>query len=176
MKGKLVKYEEIADRIEYEIATFLNGVSEGEISAGTSMKIKAMYKIIGELESLGDSGEAISRILGRRNSHNQSFAPETERKLENMIYAVEKAYDAMITNLNAAHKGKLAGISNAYDAEYLINNLRNACRDAEIEDIEVSRKDYRASVYYMDIVGELERMGDFIINISQDLEKAYSSR
>jgi phosphate:Na+ symporter len=176
LKGKLVKYEEIADRIEYEIATFLNGVSEGEISAGTSKKIKAMYKIIGELESLGDSGEAISRILGRRNSHNQSFAPETERKLENMIYAVEKAYDAMITNLNAAHKGKLADISNAYDAEYLINNLRNACRDAEIEDIEVSRKDYRASVYYMDIVGELERMGDFIINISQDLEKAYSSK
>ena len=176
LKGKLVKYEEIADRIEYEIATFLNGVSEGEISAGTSKKIKAMYKIIGELESLGDSGEAISRILGRRNSHNQSFAPETERKLENMIYAVEKAYDAMITNLNAAHKGKLADISNAYDAEYLINNLRNACRDAEIEDIEVSRKDYRASVYYMDIVGELERMGDFIINISQDLEKAYGSK
>jgi phosphate:Na+ symporter len=176
LKGKLVKYEEIADRIEYEIATFLNGVSEGEISAGTSKKIKAMYKIIGELESLGDSGEAISRILGRRNSHNQSFAPETERKLENMIYAVEKAYDAMITNLNAAHKGKLADISNAYDTEYLINNLRNACRDAEIEDIEVSRKDYRASVYYMDIVGELERMGDFIINISQDLEKAYSSK
>ena len=27
------------------------------------------------------------------------------------------------------------------------------------------------SVYYMDIVNELEKMGDFIINISQDLYK-----
>ena len=53
-REKLVKYEEISDRIEYEIAAFLNGVSAGDISEATSMKIKAMYKIIGELESLGD--------------------------------------------------------------------------------------------------------------------------
>ena len=64
-REKLVKYEEISDRIEYEIATFLNGVSTEEISESTSIKIKAMYKIIGELESLGDSGETISRILSR---------------------------------------------------------------------------------------------------------------
>jgi len=54
LRGKLVKYEEISDRIEYEIATFLNAVSAGDISTETSAKIKAMYKIIGELESLGD--------------------------------------------------------------------------------------------------------------------------
>ena len=32
LRGKLVKYEEISDRIEYEIATFLNSVSAGDIS------------------------------------------------------------------------------------------------------------------------------------------------
>ena len=32
LRGKLVKYEEISDRIEYEIATFLNNVSADEIS------------------------------------------------------------------------------------------------------------------------------------------------
>ncbi|MBO5705695.1 MAG: Na/Pi cotransporter family protein, partial [Bacteroidaceae bacterium] len=63
LRGKLVKYEEISDSIEYEIASFLNSVSAGDISEETSRRIKAMYKIIGELESLGDSGETISRIL-----------------------------------------------------------------------------------------------------------------
>ena len=70
LRNKLVKYEEISDRIEYEIAAFLNAVSAGDISESTSLKVKAMYKIIGELESLGDSGELISRILSRRNVHN----------------------------------------------------------------------------------------------------------
>ena len=171
LRGKLVKYEEISDRSEYEIATFLNAVSSEEISARTSMKIKSMYKIIGELESLGDSGESISRILSRRNVHNKTFDGETIKKLNAMIDLVDNAYRVMIANLTLAFDGKLEEISNAYAAEDRINNLRNNLRDEEIESIESDRKNYQTSVYYMDIVSQLETMGDFLINISQTLYK-----
>ena len=170
MYGKLVKYEEISDRIEYEIAAFLNGVSAGEVSEATSMKIKAMYKIIGELESLGDSGESIARILSRRNSHKKSFDTETIAKLMKVVEAVDQAYIVMIANLEAAHAGALTQIQNAYDAEEKINTLRNDYREAEIEEIENNTKNYQTSVYFMDIVSKLEGMGDFIINVSQSLQ------
>ena len=173
LRKKLVKYEEISDKIEYEIASFLNAVSASDISEATSIKIKAMYKIIGEMESLGDSGEAISRIIARRNIHKKSFDEATIKHLTDMTEAVDSAYEAMIANLNAAHNGELEDISNAYNAEEHINTLRNNLRDAEIEDIEDGGKNYQTSVYYIDIVNELERMGDFIINISQDLERAF---
>ena len=173
LRGKLVKYEEISDRIEYEIATFLNSVSAGDISEETSAKIKAMYKIIGELESLGDSGESISRILSRKNIHKKAFDQDTLKKLDDMVSSVNDAYEAMIFNLKAAHRGDLEQISNAYNAEDRINNLRNNLREAEIEDIESNGKNYQTSVYYMDIVSELEKMGDFMINISQALEKSF---
>ena len=176
LRAKLVKYEEISDRIEYEIASFLNAVSLGDISEDTSIKIKAMYKIIGEIESLGDSGESISRILSRRNIHKKTFDQDTLKKLDDMAEAVGLAYDAMIANLKAAYKGELMEISNAYNAEDRINNLRNNLRDAEIEDIESNGKNYQTSVYYMDIVSEFEKMGDFIINISQTLEKTFVKR
>ena len=170
-RAKLVKYEEISDRIEYEIATFLNDVSAGEISESTSIKIKAMYKIIGELESLGDSGESISRILSRRNIHKKTFDAETVRRLNSLIKLVDSAYEVMITNLTLADEARLEEISNAYDAEDRINNMRNNLRDEEIESIENERKNYQTSVYYLDIVNELEKMGDFMINVSQDLYK-----
>ena len=173
LRSKLVKYEEISDRIEYEIASFLNSVSAGDISVETSTKIKAMYKIIGELESLGDSGESISRILARKNIHKREFDHEMLRNLIGMCDAVADAYDAMIYNLKAAHLGTLTDVTNAYNAEDRINNMRNHLRDSEIEAIESGSKDYPSSVYYMDVVNELEKMGDFIINISQDLEKAF---
>ena len=176
LRNKLVKYEEISDRIEYEIASFLNAVSAGDISEESSKRIKAMYKIIGELESLGDSGEAISRILSRRNIHNKTFDEDTLNKINNMVVAVDNAYDVMIDNLIAAHKGNLTEISNAYNAEERINNLRSNLRDAEIEDIEHNVKNYQTSVYYIDIINQLERMGDFLINISQDLESAFAQR
>ena len=171
-RAKLVKYEEIADRIDYEIAAFLNAVSTEEISVATSYKIKAMYKIIGELESLGDSGESISRILSRKNVHKKKFDAESLKKLNSMVDLVDKAYVSMIENLKAADEGCLENIANANAAEDRINNQRNYLRDEEIESIESGNRNYQTSVYYMDIINELEKMGDFIINISQDLHKS----
>ena len=173
LREKLVKYEEISDRIEYEIAAFLNGVSAGDISEATSMKIKAMYKIIGELESLGDSGEAISRMLSRRNEHKKTFDGATIEKINLMLAKVDTAYEVMIANLNAAHEGTLNSIANAYSAEEQINVLRNELREAEIEALEDNQKNYQTSVYYIDIINELEHMGDYMINISQSLERAF---
>ena len=173
LREKLVKYEEISDRIEYEIAAFLNGVSAGDISEATRVKIKAMYKIIGELESLGDSGEAISRMLSRRNEHKKSFDTATIEKINLMIAKVDSAYEVMIANLTAAHEGTLTSIANAYDAEEQINVLRNELREAEIEALDNNDKNYQTSVYYIDIINELEHMGDFMINISQSLERAF---
>jgi phosphate:Na+ symporter len=173
LRGKLVKYEEISDRIAYEIAQFLNAVSSDEVSEKTSKEIKAMYKVIGELESLGDSGETISRILSRRNIHKKEFDADSIKKLNQMTDLVERAYDVMIENLNLAFNGKLGEITNAYAAEDHINTLRNNLRDAAIEDIDSNNKTYQSSVYFMDIISELERMGDFMINISQSLQRAY---
>ena len=176
LRAKLVKYEEISDRIEYEIAAFLNGVSAEVVSESTSLKIKAMYKIVGELESLGDSGETISRILSRKNIHKKNFDADALKNLATMADAVLAAYDVMIENLEAAHKGELIDIANAYNAEQRINTLRNNYRDAVIEDIESGAGNYQAMVYYMDIMNTYERMGDFMINISQDLERGFINR
>ena len=173
LRQKLVKYEEISDRIEFEIATFLNEVSTEEISESTSIKIKAMYKIIGELESLGDSGEAISRILSRKNINKKKFDNNSIKNLNAMADAVEQAYNAMIENLTLAHKGELVNILNANNAEDRLNTLRNNLRDEMIENIDNDGKNYHTGVYYIDIVNTYERMGDFMINISQDLERSF---
>ena len=77
----------------------------------------------------------------------------------------------MIDNLTRSSEGTLIEISNAYAAEDRINARRNDLRDEEIEAIENERKNYQTSVYYLDIVSELEKMGDFMINVSQDLYK-----
>ncbi len=173
LRDKLIKYEEISDRIEFEIATFLNALSAGDISETTSKRVKAMYKIIGELESLGDSGESIARILTRRNSYNKNFDAQTIQKLEELADVVDKAYEVMVKNLTTAHDGELTDITNAYKAEENINTLRNSLRDTEIDDIEHNRKSYQTSVFYLDLVSQLEKMGDYLINISQDLHRSF---
>ena len=170
VRKRLVKYEEVSDRIEYEIAQFLNALPEDSISDETRVEAKRMYKIIGELESLGDSGETISRILSRRNSHDKSFTEAQKGRIETMLNAVDKAYGVMIDNLKS-EKIEPMGLRLATDCEIEINDLRNAIRDEEIHKIESDGSNYQSSVYYLDTVSEIERMGDFIINISQAMDK-----
>ncbi|MDO5442997.1 MAG: Na/Pi cotransporter family protein [Bacteroidia bacterium] len=168
LNDKLIKYEEITDSIEFEIASYLNEVQKGEISAATNLRIKSIYKIIGEMESLGDSGEAIGRMLRRTFAHGKSFDATMLRKLNRMLDLVEEAYKAMIFNLKTGYKD-LKDISNASDAEYNINGYRNSLREEHILNIEKENYQYQTGVFYMDIVNELERIGDFIINVSEAL-------
>lgn len=169
-RKKLVKYEEIADRIEYEIASFLNSLPQESISEDTRQKVKAMYKIIGELESLGDSGESISRILSRRNIHNKQFTEQHIEKIDTMLSLVDKAYKIMINNLETTENTS-DNLRCAVDCEIEINDMRNTLREAEILKIEENSSEYQSSVYYLDIISEIERMGDFMINISEALQR-----
>ena len=164
LNDKLIKYEEITDRIEYEIATYLNEVSKNEISVEASEQVKAMYKMIGEMESLGDSGEAIGRILKRKNVHSKVFDKTILDRLNKMMDLVLKAYDVMIENLKKEH---LKDIVNAENCEYNINECRNYLREEHIVNIESDSYNYLTGVYYMDVLAELEKVGDFLINISQ---------
>jgi phosphate:Na+ symporter len=89
-----------------------------------------------------------------------------------MVDLVDEAYAVMIENLNAYYSGNLDEIRNAYDAEDRINVMRNNLREQAIEEVEGGDStSYLTSVYYLDIVSELEKMGDFMINVSQDLYK-----
>ena len=171
LNEKLIKYEEITDRIEYEIATYLNEVSKNEISNEAADEIKAMYKIIGEMESLGDSGEAIGRILKRKNAHGKVFDKSILDRLNKMMDLVQKSYDVMVENLK--NKKYLHDISNAENCEYNINECRNHLREEHIVNIESNSYNYLTGVYYMDVLSELEKIGDFMINISQAARQKY---
>ena len=167
-RGKLVKYEEISDRIEYEIATFLNSLPQDSISEKTRAQSKALFKIIGEMESLGDSGEAVSRILSRRNEHGKRFTDKSVEKIDQMLKLLDNAYAVMIANLEKGFDGK-PDVKLAVEAEVELNDMRNRLREEEIRNIDEGKESYTSSVYYIDLISEIERMGDYIINISQAL-------
>lgn len=170
INDKLIKYEEITDRIEFEIATYLNDVSKNEISEEAKERIKAMYKIIGEMESLGDSGESIGRILKRKNIHGKAFDKPLLDRLNKMMDLVQKGYDVMISNIE---NDDLKDIMNAENCEYNINECRNYMREEHIVNIENNSYNYLTGVYYVDVLSELEKIGDFLINISQAAKGKY---
>ena len=163
---KLEHYEQITDKIELEIASYLNKIAEGELSEESGRRLQAMYKIISEIESIGDSGFSIARILERKKSQNKKFDEEMLKKLDQMFVLLEKAFDNMIDNLDQGYT-KVSNITDAENSETDINLLRNKLKDEHLENLENNIYGYQTGVFYMDIVAECERVGDFIINVSE---------
>ena len=162
----LVKYEEITDHMEHEIASYLNDATRNEMSHDGVVRIRSFYRIIGEMESLGDSGESIGKILSRAWAHGQKFTPDMIRKLERLITLVDEAYGAMHVNLETPLV-QLQDITNADEAEEKINACRDTLREEHLSNVEKANYPYETGAFYMDVVNALEKMGDFIINISQ---------
>lgn len=180
-RARLVKYEVISDNIEKEVASFLGRLTEEEVSVSTSKMIKALYRINSELESLGDSGESISRILSRIKGLGAPLSQERRRGISHMLTALRSAYQTMIGNINSMNSSSDSSrpdLNRANDDEKAINCLRDRLRDEEfsrIERCDLTEEEYAFSTLYLDTVAELERMGDYIINISEALDTATRS-
>ena len=168
---KLVECEEITDKFEYEIADFLNGFSSESLTTEEAGDIKVLYRIIGELESLGDSCENISRIFSRLRAHKQNLDDDSKSKLVLLFGRVNQAFTVMLENLSDAQKGISIDIRGAYAAENNINTTRDTLREDCIKRIEKQTGNYQSLNYFLDLIGELEAMGDFIINVSQAIVK-----
>lgn len=165
---KLVKYENITDKIEYEIANYLGEISKARIGSTSLARIKGSYRIIGEMESLGDSGEAIGRMLQRTFEHGKKFTKPMLGRLGKMMDLLDNAYEVMIANLQIPIH-EIQNIDNAVEAEKAINEYRDRLRAEHLANIEKASYQYDTGSFYMDIVNEMEKMGDFIINVSETL-------
>ena len=165
---KLIHYEEVTDNVEREIATYIQQVSQKELSISALARVRELYRVIGEMESLGDSGETIGKILARVWEHNCHFTENMLRQLNHMVDLLDVAYDAMEKNLSTPLI-EITDIHAAEEAEAAINEYRDVLRNEHLSSIEKSSYPYETGSFYMDVVNCMEKMGDFIINVSQSV-------
>lgn len=163
--SRLEKYEEISDRMEIEIANYLNRCAEGRLSNEGKQRIAAMLNIISEIESIADSCFGVAKILARKQEGHTSFNDEIYKNIDTMFSYVNKAMKNMMLLLSDLENVREEDIITSYNREREINNMRNNLRVANIENINNRHYEYQAGIYYMDLIGDLERTGDYIINV-----------
>lgn len=162
--SRIEKYEAITDRMEVEIANYLNQVSEGRLSSESKMEIQMMLRQISELESIGDSCFNIGRSLNRKREHGEeSFTPQQHEHIVMMMSLVDQAFDEMV--LKVEHPAQRKNINKSYNIEHEINNFRNQLKNQNVRDVENGKYSYQLGVYYVDLIAECEKVGDYILNV-----------
>ena len=164
--SRVEKYESISDRMEIEIANYLTCVAEGRLSSEGKEEIRIMLRAVSEIESIADSCNNMARSIKRRNEFKSIFTDEQNHNVDQMLALTEKALHRMIEILK---KSELVrdDVNPSYNIENEINNYRNQLKIHNVEDINNKKYQYQDGVYYMDIIGEAEKLGDYVLNVVQ---------
>lgn len=165
----LVKMEDESDKIEIEIANYLTKVSESKLSTENSQRIRAMFKIVSEIESIADSSLNIAKAIYRRNEQKVVFPEELSDKLKHMFTLVEDTLNVMYTNLTLEYKEVNA--KKAYEMEKAINDYRTVLKQEHLIAIEEKRYDYPTGILYNDMFSECEKVGDYAINVTEAIKE-----
>lgn len=171
--NRLEKYEEISDRMEIEIGNFLNHVAEGRLSPEGKMRISGMLRVISEIESIADSCLNVARTLERKNRAKVEFTVTMLEKIDAMFDLVQGAMTNMQSLLDEMETPEDSKIIAAYNREREINNLRTKLRDANIDNINNHKYDYQQGIFYMDLVGEAEKLGDYMLNVVEGVKHQF---
>ena len=166
--SRVEKYENISDRMEIEIANYLTQVAEGRLSSEGKEEIRVLLRAVSEIESIADSCNNLARSIKRRNEFKSVFTEEQNNHIDQMFKLVSSALD----RINAIMKKSDINpndINESYNIENEINNYRNQLKARNIEDINNKLYQYQDGVYYMDMVSESEKLGDYVINVVQAL-------
>ena len=175
--SRIEKYENISDNMELEIANYLNQVSEGRLSSESKLQIRAMLREVTEIESIGDSCYNLARTINRKRQTNQDF---TEKQYEHIHFMMKLTDDALAQMIVVVEKPEHQSIdiNKSFNIENEINNYRNQLKNQNILDVNNKEYDYQMGVYYMDIIAECEKLGDYVVNVveaSSDVKEKRAS-
>ena len=164
--SRIEKYESISDNMELEIANYLNQVSEGRLSSESKLEIRAMLREVTEIESIGDSCYNLARTINRRRQADVDFVEKQYERIHNMMALVDQSLQQMIVVINhAEHENRDVDVNKSFNLENEINNYRNQLKNQNILDVNNKEYDYQMGVFYMDLIAECEKLGDYVVNV-----------
>ena len=163
--SRIEKYESITDKMEMEIADYLTKVSEGRLSVESKQEIQHMMRMCSELESIGDSCYNIARSISRKRQYaGEDFTEKQYQHIHSMMQLTLEALSQMSTVI-AQSGHRYVDLNRCYNTEHEINNYRTQLKNQNVVDINNKLYDYNIGIFYMDVISECEKLGDYVINV-----------
>ena len=155
--------EDMTDRMEIEIARYLEQVSDGHLSDETKQKIRQMMREISELESIGDACYKLARTLDRKLESGKKFTNHQNEQLQALMLLCDQSLTQMQTIMHG-HRSE-HDIRETFRIENDINQLRHRLKTENVRAVNEHEYDYAVGTLYVDLINELEKLGDYVVNV-----------
>lgn len=166
--GEREAVEEHLDATQKVIIKYLTTIYQGEVNEPEAKEISEMMRITNNIERLGDSMENVSKILERIYDNNIEFSDKAKEDLmaisEEVIVFFKMVISEMQEKTNGFYQRALAH-------EDRIDQMREQMRFQHIERLRAGECSVDAGVFFIALVSNYERMGDYCYNIATGVNR-----
>ncbi|MCI7442377.1 MAG: sodium-dependent phosphate transporter, partial [Clostridium sp.] len=161
---KVYENEEIINTLEKAITNYLVQISSHELPESDSKILSSTFHVINDLERIGDHAKNIVELATEKISNNVKIAPQAR---EEVLHMYDRTIEAVQIALDS-YKNKDYNIAQSIKPiEEKINKYAKVLRENNITRLNERICNANASTIYLDLISNLERIGDHATNIAE---------
>ncbi|MCD4676815.1 MAG: Na/Pi cotransporter family protein [Desulfobacula sp.] len=166
--GEREAIEEHLDDYQKVIIKYLTTIYQGEVNEPEAKEISEMMRITNNIERLGDSMENVSKILERIYDNNFDFSEKAKEDLIAISSQVDKFLGLIVKEMHEKTQGFY---QKALAHEDLIDQMREDMRYQHIERLRNGECVVDTGVFFIALVSNYEKMGDYCFNIATGVNR-----
>ncbi|MDC0157503.1 Na/Pi cotransporter family protein [Verrucomicrobia bacterium] len=168
-KGKLIKelieLEEKCDELAFDITQTLIHCTTESLAGERALRVASLLRVTGELEDIGDCCYRLVQLAHRKYRKNRTLPEETKREIK--VFS-EQILDFMELYQSHLKDGSIPDLEKAEAIEDRIDASRKSLRKAAVKRMQ-DNENLKAEMIYVDILNEMESIGNDALNVVQAL-------
>lgn len=160
---KVFKTEKIVNDLEHDIANYLIKLTNSSITVEERTMIDSLFSTIGDIERVGDHADNLAEMTIYKVENKLTYSENALAEIEHMADRVIKSYKQSLTAIKEGdHNIARAVIEREGEIDMLEKNLRKK----HIRRLNDGKCTPASGVLFLDIINNLERIGDHASNIA----------
>jgi phosphate:Na+ symporter len=159
--------EKESDRRAIETTRYLLRCTASGVSETTMSRVTGMLRVVAELEDICDCGYRLVVLAERKHRKNRILPDEARKQVRDFSQLVLQFIDFYSGRLNTGVP--VSDMETAYQLEDLIDTFRKNLRKASMQRMSNSAEVIKAEMLYIDILNNMESIGNHSLNVLQSL-------
>lgn len=162
----VLEIESAVDALKEEIEAYLERIPADALSAHEERRLHVLRHAIGDIERVGDQAVNIAERGQRVLRQGYPFSDEASADLAEMFAKATALYRTALAALGAEDRDRA---QQALHLEAEVDHLEKRFRDRHLQRLDEGTCQARAATLFLEILHNLERIGDHAVNLAGDV-------
>ena len=168
---EVARNEEVLDFLNHEITTYLVEVKGLDLNPQDTLLVGALFHVVNDMERVGDHSQNILEAAQLRHNEEIKFSEKAVKELDDLSGLITAQIDRAL-DLFSRQDSSAAAIEQVEKTEQEIDDITEALREHHVDRLKQHKCSAKNGMIYLDILTNLERIGDHAENIATSVGKA----